>query len=74
MYSPCQEESKNFNLTRRELEILILIIQGFSSKQIASELSISLYTVKDYRKSLLLKLSAKNCAELCYKAARYNLI
>ncbi len=68
------EEHKNFSLTKRELEILILITQGFSSKQIASELCISLDTVKDYRKSLLLKLSAKNCAELCYKAAKFNLI
>ena len=67
-------ESEDFNLTGRELEILILITKGFRSKQIASKLDISLDTVKDHRKSLLLKLSAKNCAELCYKAAKYNLI
>jgi len=67
-------KSDENNLTRREREILILVCQGFSSKQIANDLKISFETVKQYRKSLLLKLSANNCAELCCKAARLNLI
>ncbi len=63
-----------FNLSKRELEILSLIAQGHTSKQIASKLNISLETVKDHRKSLLSKSSAKNCAELCFIAAKHNLV
>ncbi len=58
-------------VTKRELEILKMLSRGLSSKQIASELHISVTTVKDHRKSLLVKLSANNVAELCFKAAKY---
>lgn len=55
-------------LTAREKEVLQLVAKGFSSKQIAYELSISKHTVESHRKNLLQKLKASNVAELIQKA------
>ena len=50
--------------TQREKEILVLIAQGMSSKQIAGKLSISQNTVSNHRKNMLDKAGAKSSAEL----------
>jgi DNA-binding CsgD family transcriptional regulator len=55
-------------LTAREKEVLQLVAKGFSSKQIAHELSISKHTVESHRKNLLQKLNANNVADLIQKA------
>jgi len=47
---------KKYNLTHRELEILKLIGQNFSSAQIANQLFISLLTVDTHRKNMIQKL------------------
>ena len=54
-------------LTAREKEVLQLVAKGFSSKQIAHELSISKHTVESHRKNLLQKLKANNVADLIQK-------
>ena len=51
-------------LTRRELEILRLIAQAYSTAEIADKLFISTYTVDTHRKNLLSKLNMKNTAAL----------
>ena len=54
-------------LTARESEILDLIAQGLTSKQIARQLSISPYTVNTHRDNLRRKLGVHNGAQLaCY--------
>lgn len=55
-------------LTTREKEVLQLVTEGLSSKQIAHELSISKHTVESHRKNLLQKLKANNVADLIRKA------
>jgi DNA-binding CsgD family transcriptional regulator len=50
-------------LTNREKEILFLIREGFLSKEIASKLNISLYTVNNHRKNILAKLDVNNVIE-----------
>ena len=50
-------------LTERELEILSLIRQGYLSKEIASNLGISIHTVNNHRKKILEKLNADNAME-----------
>lgn len=50
-------------LTNREKEILLLIRQGFLSKEIAEKLSISIHTVNNHRKNILAKLNADNVIE-----------
>jgi len=42
-----------FKLTNRELEVLKLIVKGFSSKQIAEQLNRSSYTIEEKRKIML---------------------
>lgn len=62
------EENKdvpNVNaLTEREIEIINLIKEGLSSKEIASTLNISLKTVEVHRHNVLKKLKLKNSASL----------
>ena len=52
------------NLTARELEILNLIGEGFSNKQIAYKLFVSLNTINTHRKNILRKTDCKGAAEL----------
>lgn len=59
-----QAESETGSLTKRELEILKLIAQGFSNKEIGEKLFISHRTVDTHRTHLLDKLQVKNIAGL----------
>ena len=61
-------------LTNREFETLELVIKGWTTKEIAIILNIAPATVKSYRKKLLKKLNAKNCAQLVYKASKNSLV
>lgn len=58
-------------ITPRELKVLQLISNGFSSKQIAAQLFISFHTAETYRKNLLRKFEARNSAELIKKATKF---
>ena len=51
-------------ITKRELQILKLICQGFTNNEIAEKLFISRRTVDNHRASLLLKTETKNTANL----------
>lgn len=51
-------------ITRRECDILKLIADGMTNKEIADKLFISSLTVDTHRKNLLLKFQAKNTASL----------
>ena len=55
---------KKYNLTKRELEILKLITQALSNKEIAKELFISDQTVSVHRKNIMRKLGVNNTAGL----------
>ncbi len=57
------------NITPKEKEVLSLLAQGMSSKEIASRLSISFHTVESHRKNLRFKFDAKNSSELIMKAS-----
>lgn len=52
------------SLSRREIEIVQLIKEGLSSKEIATRLDISLKTVEVHRYNILKKLNLKNTAAL----------
>lgn len=70
------KQSKYFKitLTERETEILKLIAMEFTSKEIADQLYISMNTVKYYRKSLIIKLEARNTAGLMCRAFKHSLL
>jgi DNA-binding NarL/FixJ family response regulator len=55
-----QARAEAANLTQREFEIVYLIADGLSNKQIARRLSLSLYTVKNHVHSILQKLQASD--------------
>lgn len=61
-------------LTRREIEVLQLIASGLTNSEIAQQLFISIATVNTHRKSLLLKLEARNTAELVKNALQHRII
>jgi len=65
---------KKYNLTKRELEILRLIGQALSNKEIAKELFISDQTVSVHRKNIMRKLGVSNTAGLIKLAYDNSLI
>jgi DNA-binding NarL/FixJ family response regulator len=59
------EEQTGLNaLSQREIEIISFIKKGFSSKEIADQLDISVKTVEVHRYNILKKLNLKNAAAL----------
>lgn len=60
-------------LTKREKEILRLIINEYTSQEIADKLFISLGTVETHRRNLISKMGVKNTAGLVRMAIEYKL-
>lgn len=55
---------KQFNLTKREMEILHLLKENFTNKQIADRLFLSVYTAETHRKNIMQKLKLNSPAAL----------
>ena len=60
----------NKSLTRREREVLKFISQGKTSKQIASALNLSVFTVSNHRKHICKKYGLHSTAQLVAFAVR----
>lgn len=61
-------------LTPREAEVLTLLAEGLSNKEIAARLGISEHTAKFHVNSILQKMSAQKRVEAVVRAARLGLI
>ena len=61
-------------LTPREQEVMGLLAEGFSTKQIAEKLFISHRTVENHRSSIMRKLDLHSNLELVRYAAKHDLI
>lgn len=61
-------------LSARELEIIHLISQEFTSQEIAEKLSLSFFTVENHRKNIFRKLGVKNIAGMIMAANRMGQI
>ena len=61
-------------LTSREREILQLLAEGKSNKEVASILTISVLTVETHRAHIMQKLGARSVAELVLHAVRHKMI
>lgn len=61
-------------LTDREKEVLQLLAEGRSNKEVASELDLSLSTVETHRANLMQKLNLHNTAEVVLYAVRKGII
>ncbi|NEQ99086.1 MAG: response regulator transcription factor [Cyanothece sp. SIO2G6] len=61
-------------LTRREQDVLIFLVQGFSNSQIGEELHLSPRTIEKYVSRLLQKTETRNRSELLRFAMDHNLV
>ncbi len=61
-------------ISRREKEVMRLILQEYTNNEIAEKLIISPATVISHRKNLIRKLNVRNTAGLVRKAIRFGLI
>lgn len=62
------------SLSEREIEIIKLISDGFSNKEIAEKIFLSTHTVNTHRKNIMNKLGIKNTAGIVIYAFRENII
>lgn len=76
--STCDETdmdgNENADLSDRELDVLVLVAKGYSSKAIADELHISIHTVNSHRKNITHKTGIKSVAGLAVYAMLHNLM
>jgi DNA-binding NarL/FixJ family response regulator len=63
-----------YPLTERELEVLKLIVNGYSNASIADELYITIGTVKTHVRNILNKLSADDRTQAAVRAIRSGLV
>lgn len=61
-------------LTARERQVLALVAEGLSSKEIAAELGIGARTVETHRERVMDKLDARNAADLVRIAFALGLV
>jgi FixJ family two-component response regulator len=61
------------SLTRREREVMALVVSGLLNKQVGGELGISEITVKAHRGQVMQKMNADSLAALVKMAARLRL-
>jgi DNA-binding NarL/FixJ family response regulator len=61
-------------LTTREKEVLQLLAEGKTNKEVASLLNVSPYTVESHRTNLMQKLDLHNTAEIVLYAVRKDLV
>ena len=69
---PAQED--NAGLSKREMEVLLLIAEGYTNAEIADKLFVSKRTVETHRQNILEKTNAKNTAHLIKYAMEHKLI
>jgi DNA-binding NarL/FixJ family response regulator len=69
-----EESEEDSVLTSREREIVQLLTEGKTNKEVASILSISVRTVEAHRAAIMNKLGINSLAELVHYAIRNNII
>lgn len=61
-------------LSKREMQVLSLLVQGHTNKEIAASLDISETTVKSHVSNLLSKLNVQSRTQAAYQAVRLGLV
>jgi two-component system response regulator NreC len=69
-----EEKSASPRLTPRELEIIRLLAEGKSNKELSTQLGITVRTVETHRSKIMLKLGLHSLAELIHYAMRNEII
>lgn len=68
-----EKSEESIELTKKEREILQLLTEGKTSKEIASQLNIAQKTVEAHRVNIMKKLNIHNVAELTKYAIRHGI-
>jgi len=63
---------RHASLSRREREVMALVVSGLMNKQVGGELGISEITVKAHRGQVMRKMKANSLADLVNMAARLH--
>ena len=69
-----KNETNALELTRREKELLQLIVDGYTLPELADKMCLGYNTIRSYRKNLNIKLDAHNTAQLVQNAKALNLV
>ena len=69
-----EDTDETITLTTREIDVLKLIVQGNTNRQIANLLSLSVRTVESHRSNIMSKLNLRSRVELVRYAAAHGLI
>lgn len=62
------------HITIRELEVLVLLSKGHTTKEIAQLLFVSTHTIESHKKNMIHKLDSRNTLDLVVKAIRLKII
>jgi NarL family two-component system response regulator LiaR len=73
-FSVNKKELELLNLSKRELEVLQLMAEGLSNKEIADRLFVSLSTIKTHSNNLFDKMSVERRTQAIDKAKRLGII
>ncbi len=67
-------EVKKLGLTARELEVIRLSREGLSAAAIADRLHVSVYTIKNHKQNIYLKMDVRNNAEMLRLADQLGIV
>ena len=69
-----QNTGENESLTRRELQVLQLVAEGKTTKEVATSLGVSVKTADSHRSNIMHKLNLHTVADLVRYAIRRGLV
>ncbi|AXT50873.1 DNA-binding response regulator [Aquimarina sp. BL5] len=69
-----KKKDEEVKLTQREVDVITLIAQEFTTQEIADKLFLSKHTIESYRKNLIAKLNVRNLAGLTKYALKMKYI
>jgi two-component system, NarL family, response regulator LiaR len=67
-------DPEKLGISKREMEILELMAQGFSNQEIAEKTFLSIHTIKTHASNLFVKLDVKRRTQAISRAKELNLI
>ena len=73
-FSINKKEAELMNLSKREIEVLQLMAQGLSNKEIADKLFVSLSTIKTHSNNLFDKMNVERRTQAIDKGKRLGII
>lgn len=73
-FRPDPAAVESLGISKREMEVLDLIAQGLSNREIAEKLFLSPHTVKSHSSSLFIKLNARRRTEAIKKAKELGIL